>query len=161
MYMLKRAIAQKRSEKYLAKQKHLAALKWKKEHPVERKKVTLTPEEIEKKKARLLRIRRKIWHRKAYEHARACKHAMHRFNEAKKVARKLNKKLQQKGLTRRVRSILRHKAARANRKVAKVPAILAQKPAPKKAKVEKKPAAAKTEKKPAAQKKATKAQTKK
>jgi len=163
MYMLKRAIAKKRSEKYLAKQKHLAALKYKKEHPVEKKKVTLTPEEIEKKKARILRLRRKIWHKKAYEHARQAKRAMHRFNEAKIAAKKLNKKLEQKYLKKSVRCALARKAARANAKVAKLPAILAQKPAPKKAKVEKKPAA-KVEKKPAAKvekKKATKAQTKK
>jgi len=164
MYMLKKAIAQKRSEKYLEKQKRLAALKWQKEHPVEKKKkATPTPEEIEKRKARIARINRKNAHQKAYIHARQCKKAMHRFVEDKIAAKKLNKVLENKYLKKSVRSAIARKAARANAKIAKVPAILAQKPAPKKAKVEKKPAAAKAEKKPAAkvEKKATKAQAKK
>jgi len=157
MYMLKKAIAQKRSEKYLAKQKHLAALKWRAEHPVEKKKKTLTKEEIEEKQKRLLKIRRKIWHKKALEQSRIAKNTLHRFNEAKIAAKKLNKKLEQKNLKKSVRSALTHKAIRANAKVAKVPAILTQKP-PKKAKVEKKP----VEKKPKVEKKkATKAQGKK
>jgi len=156
MYMLKKAIAKKRSEKYIAKQKHLAALKWRKEHPVEKKK--LTQEEIEANKKRVLRMRRKIAHKKALEHSRACKRAMHRFIEDKIAAKKLTKKLEQKNLKKSVRCALARKAARANAKVAKLPAILA-KPAPKKAKVEKKPAA-KVEKK-ADKKKATKAQAKK
>jgi len=153
MYMLKKAIAQKRSEKYLRKQKHLAALKWRKEHPVEKKKVTLTAEEIEKKKKKILAIRRKIWHKKALDEKLARKRTLHRFNEAKAKAALLTKKAAQKGLKKSVRCALARKAARANAKVAKVPAIIA-KPPVKKAKVEKKPAAK-------VEKKATKAQAKK
>jgi len=155
MYMLKKAIAQKRSEKYLAKQKHLAALKWRKEHPVEKKQKKLTKEEIEKKQKRILRIRRKIWHKKALEHSRACKRALHHYIEDKIAAKKLTKKLEQKNLKKSVRSALARKAARANAKVAKLPAILAT-PAPKKAKVEKKVVEKKADKK-----KVTKAQAKK
>jgi small subunit ribosomal protein S6e len=159
MYMLKKAIAEKRSEKYLAKQKHLAALKWRKEHPADKKKKTTpTKEEIEKKQKRILAIRRKVWHKKALEHSRQCKNAMHRYIEDKIAAKKATKKLEQKNLKKSVRAILARKARRANAKVAKLPAILAT-PAPKKAKVEKKPAA-KVEKK-ADKKKATKAQAKK
>jgi len=155
MYMLKKAIALKRSEKYLRKQKHLAALKWRKEHPVEKKKTTPTPEEIEKKKKRILAIRRKIWHKKALEEKRLRKRTYHKFEEAKAKAKFLTKKLEQsKNLKKSVRCALARKAARANAKVAKVPAILLQKPV-KKAKVEKKPEVKKVEKK------ATKAQAKK
>jgi len=162
MYMLKKAIAQKRSEKYIKKQKHLAALKWRREHPVERKKKTLTAEEIEAKKKRLLRIRRKVWHKKALEHSRIAKNTLHRFIEDKIVAKKLNKKLAEKNLSKALRSKLTHKAIRANAKVAKLPAILAQKPAPKKAKVEKKPVEKKpVEKKPVEKKPAAKVDNKK
>jgi len=166
MYMLKRAIAQKRSEKYLAKQKHLAALKYMKEHPVERTKKTLSQEDIEKKNARILAIRRKIWHKKALDHKNAVKHAIRQFKNDKAAAKKANDKLAQKNLKKSVRVVLARKAARANRKIAKVPEIIAHKPEPKKAKVEKKPVEKKpaekkpVEKKPAA-KKATKAQAKK
>jgi len=179
MYMLKKAIAQKRSEKYLAKQRHLAALKWRQEHPVEKKKKTLTPEEIEAKKKRILAIRRKIWHKKALEESRIAKNTMRRFKEEKIAANKLNKKLADKYLKRSVRSALTHKAIRANAKVAKLSALLAQMPnkkAKKEKKAEKKPVEKKpvekkpvekkpvekkpAEKKPAA-KKATKAQAKK
>jgi len=157
MYMLKKAIAQKRSEKYLAKQKHLAALKWRQEHPVEKKKKTTpTKEEIEEKKKKILAVRRKIWHAKALLQSRQAKNALHRFNEVKIAAKKLNKKLEQKNLKRSVRSALTHKAIRANAKAAKIPAILLQKP-PKKIKAEKKAAAAAKK----AEKKGTKAQTKK
>jgi len=173
MYMLKRAIAEKRSEKYLAKQKHLAALKYMKEHPVEKTKKTLTKEEIDKKNARILAIRRKIWHKKALEHKHAVKHAIRQFKNDKAAAKKIADKLKQKNLKVSVRVALARKAARANRKIAKVPEIIANKPEPKpkKAKVEKKPVEKKpvekkpvekkpVEKKPAA-KKAAKAQAKK
>jgi len=139
MYMLKRTIAQKRSEKYLAKQKHLAALKWAKEHPVEKKKVTPTPEQIEKRKKHLLYIRRKMMHKKDLEHVQAVKRARNQFNLDKIAAKKLNKKLEAvKKMKKSVRCAIARKAQRANLKIAKVPAILAQKPKPKKAKVEKK-----------------------
>jgi len=173
MYMLKKAIAQKRSEKYLAKQKHLAALKWRKEHPVKKEKKTLTPEEIEAKKKRILAIRRKIWHKEALEKSRIAKNNMNRYKAAKVAANKLNKKLEDKKLKRSVRSALTHKAVRVNAKVAKLASVLGPKPV-KKAKTEKKPVEKKpvekkpvekkpVEKKPAAkpQKKATKAQAKK
>ena len=155
MYMLKKAIAQKRSEKYLAKQKHLAALKYKQEHPVKKTKKTLTKEEIEKKKARVLAIRRKIWHKKALEEKHAVRRALREFGQKKTVAKKIQKKLDQKNLKKTVRLALARKAFHANRKIAKVPEILAHKPEPKKAKVEKKPVEKKVEKK------ATKAQAKK
>jgi len=167
MYMLKRAIAEKRSEKYLAKQKHLAALKWAKEHPVEKKaKKTLSKEEIEKKNRRILAIRRKIWHKEALEHKYAVRRALRQFNKDKLAAKKANEKLANKNLKKSVRCALARKAMNANRKIAKVPEILAHKPEPKKAKVEKKPVEKKpvekkpVEKKPVA-KKAAKAQAKK
>jgi len=154
MYMLKRAIAQKRSEKYLAKQRHLAALKWAKEHPVKKEKKTLTPEEIESKKKRILAIRRKIWHKEALEKKHAIKRAILEVKHNKAALKKVTAQLAQKNLKRSVRSVLARKARRAEAKLAKVPEILAHKPEPKKAKTEKKPAAAKPEKK------ATKAQKK-
>jgi len=161
MYMLKRAIAQKRSEKYLAKQKHLKALKWAKEHPVERKKKTLTPEEIKAKEARILAIRRKIWHKKALEEKHAIRRALREFKKDKAAVKTLKEKLAQKNLKRSVRCALARKLTRAERKVAKTPENIVNKPEPKpkKAKVEKKP----VEKKPVAKadKKAAKAQAKK
>jgi len=154
MYMLKKAIAQKRSEKYLLKQKRLAALKWAKEHPVEKKKKPQpTPEEIEKRKREALRHHRKVAHQKALEHKWAVRRARKQFNKDRLAAKKINKQLEQKNLKKSVRCALARKAMRANAKIAKVPAILAERP-PKKAKTEKK-ADAKTEKK------ATKAQAKK
>jgi len=148
MYMLKRAIAQKRSEKYLAKQKHLAALKYAKEHPVKKEKKTLTKEQIEEKNRRILHIRRKIWHKEALEQKHAVRRALREFNKDRAAAKKINAQLAQKNLKKSVRCALARKAARANAKIAKVPAIIAKRPEPKtkKAKVEKKP----VEKKPAA-----------
>jgi len=156
MYMLKKALAQKRSEKYLAKQKHLRALKYRKEHPIEKKKVTLTAEQIEEKKKRLLKIRRKIWHKKAYIEAHQLKNARARLYAQKRKADALNRKIAKKYLKKSVRCVLARKAVRVNRKVALMEKAL-PKPAPKK--VKKAPA----EKKPAAkvEKKATKAQAKK
>jgi len=165
MYMLKKAIAQKRSEKYLAKQKHLAALKHAKEHPVKKTKKTLTKEEIEKKNRRILAIRRKIWHKEALEKKHAVKRALREFNKDKLAAKKLHEQLAQKNLKKSVRCALLRKAQRVDRKVAKVPEIIAHKPEPKKAKVEKKPVEKKpVEKKPVEKKpvkKAAKAQAKK
>jgi len=163
MYMLKKAIAQKRSEKYLAKQKHLKALKYAKEHPVEKKaKKTPTPEEIKAKEARILAIRRKIWHKKALEEKHAVRRALREYKKDKAAVKTLTEKLAQKNLKRSLRSALARKLARAERKVAKTPDNIVHKPEPKpkKAKVEKKP----VEKKPVekkADKKAAKAQAKK
>jgi len=168
MYMLKRAIAQKRSEKYLAKQKHLAALKAANERRAKEKKEkkTLTKEEIEKKQKRILAIRRKIWHKEALEHKHAVRRALREFKKDQAAVKGLKEKLAQKNLKKSVRCALARKAQRAERKIAKVPEIIAHKPEPKpkKAKVEKKPVEKKpVEKKPAAkvEKKATKAQAKK
>jgi len=157
MYMLKKAIAEKRSEKYLAKQRRLAALKWAKEHPTEKTKKTLTKEEIEKKNARILAIRRKIWHKEALEHKHAVKHAMRVLKKNKAAAKKVNEQLAQKNLKKSVRCALARKAVRLNRKAAQIPEIIAHKPEPKKAKVEKKPVEKKpAEKKPAEKKPAPK-----
>jgi len=146
MYMLKKAIAQKRSEKYLAKQKHLAALKWLKEHPVKKDKKTPTPEEIQKRKQRSLAIRRKINHQKALDEKHAIRRAIRELKNQKAIVRKATAQLEaKKNHKRSVRSALNRKIARANAKIAKAPAILANKPEPKKAKVEKKKPAAKAE----------------
>lgn len=148
MYMLQRAIAQKRTEKYLRKQRHLANLKYEAEHRAEHKRVkkTLTPEEIERKKKNTLHGRRMHWHKKALRQKQAVLRALGQQQAAKDELRHTEKVLA-KTQRKAIRGRLTQRIQTLKAQIKHVPEILRTAPKPKKANVEKK-----AEKKAAAKK---------
>ena len=147
MYMLQRALAQKRTEKYLRKQRHLANLKWEAEHRAELRaknpKKTLTPEEIERKKRNTLHGRRKHWHKNALLLKQAIRRAV---NQQKTVKQELThtKRVLEKTNSKKIRGRLTQRIQTFEAQARRVPEILRKFPKPeKKAKVEKKVAAKK------------------
>ena len=148
MYMLQRAIAQKRTEKYLRKQRHLANLKYEAEHRAEHKRVkkTLTPEEIERKKKNTLHGRRMHWHKKALRQKQAVLRALGQQQAAKDELRHTEKVLA-KTQRKAIRGRLTQRIQTLKAQIKHVPEVLRTAPKPKKANVEKK-----AEKKAAAKK---------
>ena len=143
MYMLQRAIAQKRTEKYLRKQRHLANLKYQAEHRKERVVKKLTPEEIERKKKNTAHGLRMHHHRKALLHKQAVRRAVGQQTFLKQELRHAEKVLAKPNLRKSVRGRFTQRKEKLQAQVKRVPEILRNQPPSKKAKVEKKVAAKK------------------
>ena len=138
MYMLQRAIAQKRTEKYLRKQRHLANLKYQAEHRKERVVKQLTPEEIERKKKNTAHGLRMHHHRKALLHKQAVRRAVGQQTFLKQELRHAEKVLAKPNLRKSVRGRFTQRKEKLQAQVKRVPEILRNQPPSKKAKVEKK-----------------------